>query len=251
MRGGIEVPHEEIGKDGSVNWGYAVYDPKKYYVGDLPDFTAYDSKWWLGNFNVVFQQVRNPLKVVRSLPTMYPNAWKFIAKHTTNGSLVDMLDWVHIHPLVIAMQHYIHWNHAVGNIGHVRYQVEAVEHYYDLCVLAGFGSERCSKVKDEQTEHTSQHHRESPYENATWTHLYALHPELAQQLWDMAAEFGYCYEDVSFPPTTEQLDAEHDSVPNPDNMNDMLYKVTQERHRKLVRAKKERRRRRKEAKNGA
>ena len=119
--------------------------------------------------------------------------------------------------------------------------MEAVEHYYDICVLAGFGSDRCMEVMNKQTVHTSQHHRESPYQNATWTHLYILHPVLTQQLWDMATEFGYCYDDVTiFPPTTKQLKAEKDSLPMPDNMHDMIQ-ITKVRHRKMVAARKERR----------
>jgi hypothetical protein len=148
----------------------------------------------VGVFNVVFHQVRDPLRVVRSLPTMFPGAFRFIAKVTPKEqTLVDLGDFS-LHPLVIAMQHYVSWNRLVGHIAQVRYQLETVK-YDDLCTLAGFSSSKCAGIDDIKLPPTV-HARQSYYANATWPLLFQLHQGLASQLWAMAHEYGYTYDEA-------------------------------------------------------
>jgi len=110
---GLDVPHEDLGKDGAASWCMAV--------------DSVEAPWGRGRrgatFDAIFHQVRHPLKVIPSLSTFTPPSWEFIEKYIPCPAS---------DPTILrAAKYYYYWNLEAEKIAQWRYQVEEFPEVFD------------------------------------------------------------------------------------------------------------------------
>lgn len=104
--GGLDIPHERIGKDGSVCWFYATRSSHYPWRVPVPD------RGW----DRIFHQVRDPLQTIASLTTISQVSWDWIEQYVALP--------IH-HPLVDrCARFWLSWNERVERIAQWQYRVE-------------------------------------------------------------------------------------------------------------------------------
>jgi hypothetical protein len=120
IKHGLDVRHEELGRDGVASWTMAV------------DSTR--TPWGPGRrgrtFDNVFHQVRSPLKVIPSMAEFKDRSWRYICK------------WIPCEidepPLLRAAKYWYHWNVHAEKIAQWRYRVEDFKEVYpEFCARLG------------------------------------------------------------------------------------------------------------------
>lgn len=106
---GLDVRHEEMGEDGTSSW---------------PMATCHKGPWGARRSNFRFQNtihvVRDPVRVVASLPTLKKVSWKFMSNYVLICRKAS--------PLVQAMQACIGWNKLIEAQGaSIRIKVEEAD----------------------------------------------------------------------------------------------------------------------------
>lgn len=103
---GLDVRHEELGRDGIASWTMAVNTHRRPYG---PSSTAC-------SFTHVFHQVREPLATIESATTFGPEAWSFICSFTS-CSLGEPV-------LLRSARYWLTWNERAEQIAEWQYRVE-------------------------------------------------------------------------------------------------------------------------------
>jgi hypothetical protein len=200
---GLDVGHEELGKDGISSWYLAVdCDTAPFGPG---------SRGLL--FDHVFHQVRHPLKTIASLTTLKPESWAFIAEHTE----VDPSEPI----LRRCARYWLDWNRLTERIASYQYRIEDLpEQFRTMCCTLGIKEDR-SKLerlprdlhsrKDEPLlyafekflYHTrtwwgtplrhllSGKSRPREFQDLTWAELDRHAHDLAPAVRDLATAYGY------------------------------------------------------------
>lgn len=156
---GLIVRHEQVGFHGTADWTRAI----------SPDGKArFKAVWYRGTdctrFDVIFHQVRHPLKVFETLHSLNPESWDYIYKHTsakpTDSELTKM------------MKFYLDWNLMAQHFAVCTYRVEEL--------IKAFPGVR-----------TDINSREEIRKKFTWEDLAKENSELAQAIRIMTIRFGY------------------------------------------------------------
>lgn len=103
---GLDVGHERMGRDGIASWPMAVE----------ADRVPWGPSWRDYVFDHVFQQVRNPIDVIRASLTLKENSWAYISR-SISCSLADP-------PIVRAAKYWYYWNKEAESIADWRYRIE-------------------------------------------------------------------------------------------------------------------------------
>jgi hypothetical protein len=200
---GLDVRHEEIGRDGAVSWCMAV-DSERTPWG--PPRREYQ-------FEHIFQQVRSPLKAIPSMLAMNERSWRYICEW-----IPCVLDEA---PILRAAKYWYYWNLHAEKIAQWRYRIEDFRHVYpEFCDRLGIRAnataldslatnintrsygralhlydEACLKlgVSPSRTIRAllSQRVSESKRAELTWSELEGLNAELALSIKIKAEQYGY------------------------------------------------------------
>jgi hypothetical protein len=106
---GLDIPHERVGRDGTVSWMFAV---------DAPGIMGHkgqrrgDYEW-----KQVVHLVRHPVKCIASLTTIKPSSWVWIAKQCWPVAACDD-KWER------ALTFWVKWNQACESLTDCRVRVE-------------------------------------------------------------------------------------------------------------------------------
>jgi hypothetical protein len=175
---GYDIKHEKPGAIGSVSWPMAV---------------ALYSPWGPASkdqFQYVFHQVRNPLKVITSwfvnLSSLDRDEWKFIRFHIPEILEDDPL-------IVQCAKYWYYWNLKVEQVADWRYQIEHMDAILDEFQFRSgliLNVDILNKLPHDINK-WGKINRE-----ITWNELeIALPTDLYNNLQEMAIRYGYAVED--------------------------------------------------------
>lgn len=207
---GLDVRHEAMGRDGTVTWCMAV-DDQEVPWGE--PFGAY-------SFDHIFHQVRHPLPVIRSMMTLRPKSWEFIARHIElDGGEPSLLN---------AARFWYYWNGLAERRSNKRFRIEKVGEVQEV-LLGGLSltpSPEAFSVTHRETNTRARSKLYVAYEKAMirlrlpsnpkvvswllpndpenehvqkkqveeqqiWDELVASDPRLADKIAEKAASYGY------------------------------------------------------------
>jgi len=175
---GLDVPHEAVGASGAASWKHiapGTFTVKKRFhrartaeIEDPP-------------FTTILHQTRHPLKVVASMQTLSRASWNYLEART--GADPDD------HPVERAARAYIDWNKRIEPRAEWRYQIEMLpEVFPEFCQRAGVRNAPAAPPELPPKAKDARPHR---YEPIDWSDLVSLNPELAEELRETAARYGY------------------------------------------------------------
>jgi len=116
-KSGLDVLHEQMGRDGSVSW----------IMGAETDWAPVGPLLKNFEFDHIFHQVRHPLKVIRSYYNSPPGVtWEWICSIIPEISLEDS-------PLTRCAKYWYYWNLMIENKAEWTYRIEDfAEKYQEL-----------------------------------------------------------------------------------------------------------------------
>ena len=166
------MPHEGIGKDGSVSWhlaplreGPAPASLRNYY--DIERVPYFEQVW---------HQIRHPLRAVGSWGTCHPNSRDFASK---------FIGHVPEDPLIGGMYYWLGGNEAVEDRANWTYRIE----YVDLKLMCeksgGTWSDGALAVKKDVNTRSNQ------YLKVTWRRMLEADRDLAKRVRDKSEMYGY------------------------------------------------------------
>jgi hypothetical protein len=172
---GLDMPHEFMGRKGSVSWLMCVNDR------NLPwgRHSCYGY-----NFTTVLHQVRDPLKTIASIIyTEREEAFYFFSKHISQIQPDDS-------KLEKAVKYWIYWNKKAESIATWRYKVEDLDLIWDeFCLRIGHDIDKevlLSIPKD------ANHRPSKPIQKLSWSFLKEqLNDTLFNDLQSLAFNYGY------------------------------------------------------------
>lgn len=171
---GLQIGHEKMGRDGIIFW-------------HLTPKIARSEKYSKHNqFEHIFHQVRDPLKVISSVyVTEDRNSWSFITKYLPQIKVQDS-------HLVKCAKYWYYWNLEAEKIAEWTYRLEEIDdHWEEFEKHIGKKLKRANvKVrKDTNTWQTGN------YRTFTWQDLKTeLDPELFENIQKLALKYGYSTE---------------------------------------------------------
>jgi len=180
---GLDVPHEEVGKDGAASWKHIV-SGDFVYVGKGRTREIRSE-----GFTRTLHQVRHPLKVIASMQTFSKSTWGYMAQHIA----LDLKA-----PAVRrAMQAWVGWNRLIEPRAQWRFQIEQLkDQFEEFCRQAGLPPQPMPEVpqaaKDSRTDR---------YTPLYWEDLVNADAALAEQVRDLALAYGYPDLSTAPPPT--------------------------------------------------
>ena len=200
---GLDVRHEQIGRDGVASWCMAVDSER----------TPWGPARRECEFVQIYHQVRSPLKAIPSMTALKEQSWRYIC------------EWIPCDidepPLLRSAKYWYYWNVHAEKIAHWRYRIEDFRNVYpEFCDRLGivanqavldalatdintrsFGwllhlyDELCLKFRmyPNETARALLSKRDSkPKQDAlTWDKLADLDAELARLIRSKAVEYGY------------------------------------------------------------
>lgn len=101
---GYDMPHERIGSMGAVGW---IYAGKGYIFNKAVSPSFFEER---------FHIVRDPVKVVRSMPTITNESWSFLFKNVRKPPFND--------PIALGFYTWLKWNELCESICCFRFRVE-------------------------------------------------------------------------------------------------------------------------------
>lgn len=108
---GLDIPHEEMGKDGAVSW----------YLATQPDYRKRRINLKKYYFAHTFHQTRDPLKTISSVYFAENlHSWNYILKHTPEISFRDS-------HLVKCAKYWYYWNLKAEKCSEWSFRVEDIE----------------------------------------------------------------------------------------------------------------------------
>ncbi len=173
-KNGLDVPHENIGKDGSVSWPMAVDDIVSPWGPCTKDY----------EFDHVFLQLRNPLKVISSVYVSEPpQSWAYICQHIKEIKKRDS-------HLTRCVKYWIYWNLKAEEKADFIYQIEKLEG------VVGKMSAILQRPLDKKLVSTISKNTNTRYfpdkKEFTWKELkQQLDPDLYKLLKEVAWHYGY------------------------------------------------------------
>jgi len=172
---GLDIPHEEVGKDGTSSWKHIVsgtFEVKKKRVHRITEIKS-------EGFDTILHQVRTPLKVISSMQTFSSFTWDYMAKFIKLDRKASTIKQ--------AMQAYLYWNRLIEKKAQWRFQIEQLQEVFpEFCNRIGVAPQPFPEI-----DHSSRDSRTKRYAQLSWKDLNKIDPELTEQLQKMAAEYGY------------------------------------------------------------
>lgn len=208
---GADVTHHTMGHDGLASWCMAVT------AADAPWGPARDERQ---RFDLVFHQVRNPARVIPSMVTLHADSWAFVCRHVPCDPSEPLL--------LRCAKCWYYWNRQAERIAQWRYRIEALEEVFPtFCERVGVRADRaalervgprvnsraftgfpaickraCDRLGVEPPARLRTHHVDpSVYRRVTacsWDALRRLDPNVADQVWNLAHEYGYADDELTF-----------------------------------------------------
>ena len=122
---GLDVPHEDLGKDGAASWPMVV--------------DSDTAPWGVGRrglrFGVTLHQVRHPLRVIPSVTTFKQKSWDFIAQYIDCPPTDS--------PLLRGAKYWCLWNEKAEHLAEWTYQLEQLPNHFDeFCRRIGIPANR-------------------------------------------------------------------------------------------------------------
>jgi len=161
---GLDIKHENAGRNGRVDWHYASKLKEVYKKYDM-----------------VFHQVRHPLEVISSMQTT--NSWKYIKitiPEITEASLIKK-----------CMLYWYYWNQLVEPYAKFQYQLEQIKKpniFNKFCELLNV--EVDFNVFD-KVEKNIRNFNKRNHKNLTWKNLERVDFDLTKNIKKLATKYGY------------------------------------------------------------
>ena len=160
-----------MGTDGIAGWNYT------HLLRDqFPEFG-------LPREAIVFQQVRDPLKVISSVQSMLKQTWIDMG----NRARYRGYEWNPLedeHP-VRGMKYWLSWNVFAEGIADYRYRIEAIESALPIILqMVGLPNEPMPQVPPRLNKHQYEH-------TFTWEELYQANAYLCKKVKKLSVGYGY------------------------------------------------------------
>lgn len=169
---GLKVNHERLGPDGSVDWHLAV--------------RGYRQKLGV-DFDLVLHQHREPLPVIRSMQTMMPESWAFIARYCPEADHPD--------PAVRAARYWVRWNVKAEKAARYSFPIERVdEHFPAICGLLGVAQPDRAALEAAKASRGSRARRHGYGAEITYADIERRDPLTFAKLRRLARRYGYAVE---------------------------------------------------------
>ena len=167
----IRTAHEREGEQGTVNWMFSVPYHKN---GEPIELKKYD---------LILHQIRNPLNVVKSFPTIHPVAVKRlsqIAPITDEDSrlLVGMKAWYYCN---LRCEKLAEWSYRIEDL------TKRGDIYLEFCDRLGITPLNSIKVGGTNT----RVHNDKYLKHVTWMDFFNEDRQLTEQILELAAKYGY------------------------------------------------------------
>jgi hypothetical protein len=195
-----EVCHETVGSIATVSWAHINPSVLRRYwnqkAGDRTGQYVYDFPKW----SAIVHQVRHPLKVIASMPTIRETwekngGWEGVQaalvaeRKRTIGYAGDTVEWPDDLSSMAAYAAFVwRWNRYIETTATFRYRVEDLHDGKGSVwpeLLAHLGLDPVPFPK-------GPFHRDSrPHEIVTWEDVLAHAPDYYEPLREMAVEYGY------------------------------------------------------------
>lgn len=162
---GYDIPHEALGKCGSVGWIFA--RPGRIFSKFVSP-EPYGEK---------FHVVRNPLNVVGTMPTITKESWCFLIAEVGKPDGYDKIEW--------GFWTWLHWNTLCERFCSYRFKIEDFSGSSGVRILRemGFEAERFPDISKK-----TNHREFTPYD---LSRLIEKNPELMEAVNRKAQEYGY------------------------------------------------------------
>ncbi len=202
QRLGLDVRHEQMGRDGIAAWALAVSSPITPPWG--PAAAHY-------RFDEVYHQVRHPLAVIASAATFKNESWEYIYAHTSTSAADAMV--------IRGAKYWLEWNLNAERMATWRYRVEDLDDVFDqFCARIGVTADRDALARTPIDCNTRRYGRLFHYYDEAsrrlrirragvvaavlarpslgppelaWGDLRTLDADLAERVRAKAAEYGY------------------------------------------------------------
>ena len=163
---GLKVGHEHFRKDGLVSWLHISRGHWLYLI-----------RQW--QYDVILHQVRHPLKTIASAQTLGWQSYKYMAPHLNGSAPRSLLEYI--------MQTYIAWHKLIKTKAHYFYRVEDVaEVLPQIFALIGHEFEAVGELPP-----SNANTRAGSFEPLEWADLYEVNYWAADEIYNLAAEYGY------------------------------------------------------------
>jgi len=165
---GLDMPHEKVGKDGSVSSVWAIdLKAEQYYK---PHSCGSRSL-----FSTVLHQIREPLSAIASITTGRIDGIRWLQKHIPLYFEGDRIKW--------AVEYWLYWNQLCEDQAIISYKVENIQtRWAEISEILGINVPFPKNIPT--NINTRSHMRLS------WKDL-SKYPILAEQLKERAHRYGY------------------------------------------------------------
>jgi len=175
---GLDVPHEAVGLDGVVDWSFASRSDET----GIPVSLKYRD-----SFDPILHQVRDPLKVMRSVFTLSKQTWTFICRNSRTEEFAD--------PIRRAAEYWYYWNLQAQQKAQWTYRIEALpEVWPEFCSRIDIPND-ASVLQEIPTDINARSRPADKlyerYRAITWKHVHEHAPEMLPKIIELATEYGY------------------------------------------------------------
>ena len=168
---GLNIPHERMGTDGIVSWGFTHIIREQFREFGLPTDA------------IVFQQVRHPLEVISSLYAMDDGGWNTMQRRA-KGRGIDWNPLADPHP-IRGMKYWLIWNDFAQGIANYRYRIEDIKDALPVILeMIGLPPAPLPVVPVTINKHVYSH-------IYTWMELCVADSSLYEQVLAMSIKYGY------------------------------------------------------------
>jgi len=171
QRIGVDIRHEQVGRDGVAGWNYTHLLREQF-----PEFgLTVDA--------TVFHQVRNPLNVTSSLTTMEDDTWEEVGRRAAFRG-IDWNPLLDQHP-IRGMKYWLLWNEFASGIADYSYRIEAIKTAFPVMLnMMGVHVVDLPRVSRNMNKHEYSY-------NYEWSDLEAADSVLCERVRQMSVEYGY------------------------------------------------------------
>jgi len=168
---GLDIGHEKIGEDGISSWLHIAPGGSVPWAGEIERI----------DYDRLVHVVRNPLDVIASSQTMFPDAWDFIENYFAVTLPKNMIER--------AMFTWIEWNKHVESINpNITIRVEDVRaQWSDLMKILGHVAGYPAEVRPG--------YNSRPHNMLSWADLESANPDMCDAVREMAERYGYSTQD--------------------------------------------------------
>jgi len=171
QRIGVDIRHEQVGRDGVAGWNYTHLLREQF-----PDFG-------LPVNAVVLHQTRHPLRVISSLQAMEDDTWEEVGRRAAcRGIEWNPLEYPHP---VRGMEYWVYWNRFAEGIAQYQYRVENLPVAFpEILHLLGLPVVALPRVPKTMNKHEYSY-------NYEWSDLEVEDSVLCERVRQMSVEYGY------------------------------------------------------------